>query len=99
MLILAPQIATRRQVLSTRTDLVGPEMAQELAHLQTAAPADPPDTVRTTIEAESGKTLGTLFAQFEDALLASVSIAQAHLARLHSGEQVVIKVQHADIAD
>ena len=87
------------QVLSTRPDLVGPEMARELAHLQTDAPADPPDVVRATIEAEFGKPLSNLFAQFEDVPLASASIAQAHLARLHSGEQVVVKVQHAGIAD
>jgi ubiquinone biosynthesis protein len=87
------------QMLSTQPDLVGPEMAEELAHLQTAAPADPPDTVRATIEAEFGKPLSNLFAQFEDAPLASASIAQVHLARLPSGEQVVAKVQHAGITD
>ncbi len=87
------------QVLGTRPDLVGPEIAQELAHLQTAAPADPPDMVRATIEAEFSKPLNVLFAQFEDVPLASASIAQVHLARLHSGEQIVVKVQHAGIAD
>src|ERR1039458_8574554 len=40
------------QVLSTRPDVVGPEVARELAHLQTDAPADPPETVRATIEAD-----------------------------------------------
>ena len=85
------------QVLSTRPDLVGPDMARELAHLQIAAPADSPETVRATIEAEFGEPLGELFAQFENAPLASASIAQVHLARLHSGEQVVVKVQHAGI--
>ena len=87
------------QVLSTRPDVVGVEMAGELAHLQTAAPADPPATVRATIEGEFGKSLGDLFAQFEETPLASGSIAQVHLARLHSGEQIVVKVQHAGIAD
>ena len=87
------------QVLSTRPDLVGPDMARELSRLQTDAPADSPDTVRATIEAEFGKPLSTLFAQFEEAPLASASIAQVHLARLHSGDQVVVKVQHAGIAD
>src|ERR1019366_9146688 len=77
------------QLLSTRPDLVGPEIARELAHLQTAVPADPPDTIRATIEAEFGKPLSSLFAEFEEAPLASASIAQVHLARLHSGEQVV----------
>ena len=87
------------QVLSTRPDVVGPEVARELAHLQTATQADPPETVRATIEAEFGKPLSSLFAQFEEAPLASASIAQVHVARLHSGEQVVVKVQHAGIAN
>jgi ubiquinone biosynthesis protein len=87
------------QMLSTRPDLVGPEMAQELAQLQTATPADQPDTVRATIEAEFGKPLSNLFVHFKHAPLASASIAQVHLARLHSGEHVVVKVQHAGIAD
>jgi ubiquinone biosynthesis protein len=87
------------QLLSTRPDLVGPEVARELTRLQTAAPADPPETIRATIEAEFGKTLGELFAAFESVPLASASIAQVHLARLHTGEVVVVKVQHAGIAD
>ena len=87
------------QTLSTRPDLVGPEMARELANLQTAAPADPLDTVRTTIEAEFGKPSSKLFAHFSETPLASASIAQVHLAQLHSGEHVVVKVQHARIAD
>jgi ubiquinone biosynthesis protein len=87
------------QMLSTRPDLAGPEMARELAHLQTAAPADPPGTVRATIEAEFDNPLSGLFAQFDAAPFASASIAQVHLARLHSGRQVVVKVQHAGIAD
>jgi ubiquinone biosynthesis protein len=87
------------QMLSTRPDLVGPELAKELARLQTAAPADAPDTVRATIEAEFSKPPGKLFAHFHQAPLASASIAQAHLARLHSGEQVVVKVQHAGITE
>ncbi|HUL10654.1 MAG TPA: AarF/UbiB family protein [Methylococcaceae bacterium] len=87
------------QMLSTRPDLVGPEMAGELAHLQTAVPADPPATVRATIKAEFGKPPGNLFAHFNEEPLASASIAQVHVARLHSGEHVVVKVQHAGIED
>ena len=87
------------QVLSTRPDLVGPEIAQELAHLQNAVPADPADAVRATIEAEFGQPPSTLFAEFNEAPLASASIAQVHVARLHSGEQVVVKVQHDGIVD
>ena len=87
------------QVLGTRPDLIGPEMARELARLQTAAPADPPETVRKTIETELGQAPQALFASFEDKPLASASIAQVHRARLPGGEDVVIKVQHAGILD
>ena len=87
------------QVLSTRPDLVGPDVARELAHLQTAAPSDPPEVIRKVIETELGKPISTLFAHFEEVPLASASIAQAHLARLHSGEEVVVKVQHANILE
>jgi ubiquinone biosynthesis protein len=87
------------QVLSTRPDLVGPEMAREFAHLQTATPADSPETVQATIAADLGKPTKVLFAEFDDVPLASASIAQAHRARLHSGEEVVVKVQRAGIAD
>jgi ubiquinone biosynthesis protein len=87
------------QMLSTRADLVGPAMARELAHLQTAVPADPHDTVWATIEAEFGKPPGKLFTHFKQTPLASASIAQVHQAQLHSGEHVVVKVQHAGIAE
>ena len=87
------------QMLSTRTDLVGPEVARELARLQTAAPSDPPATVRATLKAEFDKPLSDLFAHFKEEPLASASIAQVHVARLHSGEHVVVKVQHAAIVD
>lgn len=87
------------QVLSTRPDLVGPNVARELAHLQTDAPSDAPAVVRATIEAELGKPISTLFARFDEVPMASASIAQAHLARLHSGEEVVVKVQHAGILE
>ncbi len=87
------------QWLGTRADLVGPEMARELASLQTSAPADPPEDVRRTIQEELGRAPEAIFAQFETQPMASASIAQVHRARLPSGEDVVVKVQHAGIAD
>jgi ubiquinone biosynthesis protein len=85
------------QMLSTRPDLVGADMAAELAHLQTQTPPDTFETVAATINAEFGKPPDALFAQFEKTPMASASIAQAHAARLASGEDVVVKVQHAGI--
>jgi ubiquinone biosynthesis protein len=87
------------QILSTRPDLVGPEMAGELAKLQTSAPADALATVRQTIAEELGKPPEEVFAEFDPKPLASASIAQVHTARLHSGERVVVKVQHPGISE
>jgi len=87
------------QVLSTRPDLVGPEIAAELTHLQTNTPADSFDTVRQLIEADLDGSLDSLFAEFDPEPVASASIAQAHRARLQTGEEVIVKVQHAGITD
>ena len=85
------------QVMSTRADLVGTEVATELEKLQADTPTDPPESVRATIEAELGKPPEQLFAEFDDVALASASIGQVHVARLTSGEPVVVKVQHPGI--
>src|SRR6266404_2759431 len=87
------------QILSTRPDLVGPDIADELAKLQTRAPADPIDSVRKTIAEELGKSPEEIFEVFDPRPLASASIAQVHTARLKSGERVVVKVQHPGITE
>jgi ubiquinone biosynthesis protein len=85
------------QMMSTRADLVGPELAAELASLQADTPADPPDLVRATIQSELGAPPEELFAWFDENALASASVGQVHLARLADGADVVVKVQHAGI--
>lgn len=87
------------QVLSTRPDLVGPEAAAELSKLQSSTPADSPEVVRGVFIEELGKPPEELFESFSETPLASASIAQAHKATTHAGEQVVVKVQHAGITD
>ena len=52
------------QVLSTRTGLVGPDLAGELSMLQDNTPADPPEVARATIETELGKPPEEVFAEF-----------------------------------
>ena len=94
---LGPTFIKLGQVLSTRPDLVGVALADELQHLQEEAPADSPKTVRTTIAEELGQPVDELFAEFDEQPLASASIGQVHCARLPSGQPVVIKVQHAGI--
>ena len=87
------------QVLSTRTDLIGAELAEELAKLQADVPADSPDIVRETIEQELGSPPEALFARFEPEPIASASIGQVHRATLQDGSEVVVKVQHPDIQE
>jgi ubiquinone biosynthesis protein len=94
---LGPTFIKLGQVLSTRPDVVGVELATELEHLQTDVPGDPPEVVRATIEKELGRPIGEVFSEFDDQPMASASIGQVHRARLFSGEAVVVKVQHADI--
>ncbi|HLA86215.1 MAG TPA: AarF/ABC1/UbiB kinase family protein [Thermoguttaceae bacterium] len=97
LLELGPTFIKLGQVLSTRPDLVGVEMAGELEQLQTDVPADPPEVARALVESELGRPIGELFAEFEDRPMASASIGQVHRARLPSGEAVVVKVQRTGI--
>ncbi|MFM7593293.1 MAG: AarF/UbiB family protein, partial [Isosphaeraceae bacterium] len=80
------------QILSTRADLVGPEIAEELKKLQADVPADPPETVRHTILDQFGRHAEDLFAEFDDVAFASASIGQVHRATLFDGRKVVVKV-------
>ena len=85
------------QMLSTRRDIVGPALADELSHLQANVPADPFEITRATVEAELGRPLAEAFARFDETPIASASIGQAHRATLTDGRDVVVKVQHPDI--
>jgi len=87
------------QILSTRSDMISPAMADELSKLQADVPPDDPNVVRQTIEAELGKTLEELFHRFEPGPLGSASIGQVHQATLKDGTEVVVKVQHAGIEE
>jgi ubiquinone biosynthesis protein len=85
------------QILSTRPDLVGPELATELCKLQSGTPVDPPEVVRETLTAELGASAEDLFLEFDDKAMASASVAQVHRARTKDGTAVVVKVQHKGI--
>jgi ubiquinone biosynthesis protein len=85
------------QVLSTRRDLIGPPLGDELTLLQSHVPADPFAVTRVTIEAELKMPLEEAFKTFDPEPLASASIGQVHKATLHDGRKVAVKVQHPDI--
>jgi ubiquinone biosynthesis protein len=96
---LGPTFVKLGQILSTRPDLVGVELAEELTLLQDDVPADPPEMVRRTIECELRRPLSELFSEFDAFPLASASIGQVHRARTKDGRLVVVKVQHAGTTD
>ena len=85
------------QMLSTRTDILTPVQADELAKLQSSTTPDAPEVVRRTIETELGKPLEALFGKFEPEAFASASIGQVHRAWLPDGQPVVVKVQRDGI--
>jgi ubiquinone biosynthesis protein len=85
------------QMLSTRPDLVGPELATELSKLQSNTPPNPPKVVRTVFIEEFGKGPEEMFAEFDERAFASASVAQVHRALLPTGERVVVKVQKQGI--
>ncbi len=89
---LGPIYVKFGQILSTRRDLLPPDIADELAGLQDAVAPFPSDQARAIIERELKAPIEELFAEFEALPLASASIAQVHGAVLKSGEAVVVKV-------
>ena len=86
---LGPTFIKLGQLLSTRPDLVGQELASELGILQTSTHPDPPEVVRQIIEEELGQPIEVIFREFDEVPLASASIGQVHRAVLESGESVV----------
>ncbi|MBI4356531.1 MAG: ubiquinone biosynthesis regulatory protein kinase UbiB [Gammaproteobacteria bacterium] len=89
---LGPIFIKFGQVLSTRRDLLPPEIADELAKLQDKVPPFPGSEAREIIEQALNQSLEEAFLEFHPEPFASASVAQVHAARLHTGADVVVKV-------
>jgi ubiquinone biosynthesis protein len=89
---LGPIFVKFGQVLSTRRDLLPPDIAEELARLQDRVPPFPSAVAVATIERSFGKRLDEVFELFEQKPVASASIAQVHFAVLKDGREVAVKV-------
>ena len=89
---LGPIFVKFGQVMSTRRDLLPPDIADELARLQDRVPPFESAVAVAIIEKAFGKPLDRIFATFENTPVASASIAQVHFAILHDGREVAVKV-------
>ncbi len=95
---LGPAFIKLGQVLSTRSDLLGEEVAADLAKLQDQLPAFSSFEARSTIESELGEPIEALYLAFDDEPVSAASISQVHFAvtlpdaQFPEGRQVAVKV-------
>lgn len=89
---LGPVFVKFGQMLSTRRDLLPPDIASALAELQDRVKPFPGHIAKEIVESDLDATVEELFSEFADEPMASASVAQVHPARLKTGEDVVVKV-------
>ena len=93
LLDLGPTFIKIGQSLSTRADLLPQEYVTELGLLQDNVPTFSTAEAIALIEKELGKPIYTLYREFYDSPIAAASLGQVYRGKLHTGEEVVIKVQ------
>ena len=90
---LGPTFVKFGQLLSTRPDIVPPDIVFELRSLQDDVRPFPFAQIREVIEADLGLTLEQAFLRFDEQPIAAASIGQVHRAMLPNGDEVAVKVQ------
>jgi ubiquinone biosynthesis protein len=96
---LGPTFIKFGQILSNRPDLIPMDLIHEFEKLQDNVPPMTEKQARNAVEGELKDSVENLFAWFEPKPFASASMAQVHMATLHSGEKVALKVQRPGIQE
>jgi ubiquinone biosynthesis protein len=96
---LGPIFMKLGQVLSTRRDLLPPDIADELAKLQDRVPPFSNEAARAIVEAAHGRPASEVFASFSTEPLAAATIAQVHTAILKDGREVIVKIVRPGIRE
>src|SRR5574340_173883 len=96
---LGPIFIKFGQMLSTRRDILAPDLADELALLQDRVPPFPSSEVETAIQRAHGKPISEVFRAFDLTPVASASVAQVHFAELPDGTPVAVKVLRPRVAE
>jgi ubiquinone biosynthesis protein len=87
------------QIMSTRPDLIPEHVSRALEHLQDNVGPFPFEAVVRTLEADFGRPMSELFAEFAPVPLASASVSQVHKARLPSGRIIAVKVRRPNVIE
>jgi ubiquinone biosynthesis protein len=94
---LGPSFIKLGQIISTRPDIMTMELINELKKLQDTVPPFSSEEARKIVKRELSAEINDIFLEFSDEPIASASIAQVHYAKLHNGDEVVIKIQRPNI--
>jgi predicted unusual protein kinase regulating ubiquinone biosynthesis (AarF/ABC1/UbiB family) len=94
---LGPTFIKVGQALSTRPDLIRKDFLEELIKLQDQLPPFPSPQAFAIVEAELGRSISEAFSEISPEPVAAASLGQVYRAKLHSGEEVAVKVQRPDL--